>query len=104
MSVAQDQVRIAIVVVVEKLQPPAAEQARGLSNLTRFVDECQVLLILIEAKEFLVYIGYKQVLPTVAVIVGGVHAHPGTRTTGIAICNSRRETNLLELTLAFIEE
>ena len=46
---------------------------------------------MVEAEEFLIDIGDKQILPTIAIKVRGVHSHPGARGAGIAVGHSRYE-------------
>src|SRR5204863_7280523 len=73
MPVGQDQVRIAVVVIVEKLQAPAAQQSRGRPDFTRLVSEGQILFVVIKAEQFLINVGDEQVLPAVAVEIGRIN-------------------------------
>src|SRR6266404_7766272 len=104
MAVDQQQVRITVVVVIEELQTPPAQQLRGWSNLPRFVGEGQVLLIVIQTEEFLVDISHKEVLPAVAIIIGCVHAHAGARASGFAVRHARPKPCLFELAAPFVDE
>ena len=83
MAVGKKKIGIAIVVIIEKLQPPAAQQTSRWTNLARLVGEGEVLLVVVEAEQLLIDVGDKQILPAVAVKVRGIHTH--TRTGGAVI-------------------
>src|ERR1043166_7219473 len=104
MSVRENQIRIAVVVEVEEAQPPAAEQTRRWSNLARLVDECQVLLILIETEQLLIDVRDEQVLPTIAIDIRGIDSHSRARRTRVAVSDAREESDLFKLSVAFVHE
>ncbi len=104
MSVGEDEIGIAVVVVVEELQPPAAQEARSLADLAGLVQEGEVFLVLVEAEEFLIDVGDEQVLPAVAVVVGGVNAHPRARRARVAEGHARGQADLLEPAAATVHE
>src|ERR1051325_6973912 len=104
MAVREDQIGIAVVVEIEELQAPTAEQTRGWSNLARLVDEGQILLVLIKAEQFLIDVGDEQILPTVAVVIRGVDSHARTRRARIAIGDARQQPDLFKLSFTFVHE
>src|SRR5262245_5261857 len=56
-AVGQDQVGVAVVVVIEELQSPAAQQSRRLGYFARLIDEGQVFLVVVKAEQLLVDVG-----------------------------------------------
>ena len=85
MAVGEEQIDGAVVVVIEELQPPAAQQARRLRDAVdvRDVAEGLVLVVLVEREHLLIDVGDEQILLAVAVEVGGIDAHAGAR---LAVC------------------
>src|SRR5690242_11406490 len=89
---------IAIIVVIEKLQSPAAHQLAGGGNSgwTSDVVECLVMFVAVERVELMIEIGDEQVQKAVLVEIRGVdsHARPGLAT--FPKCYTRRESDLLK--------
>src|ERR1041384_6367301 len=104
MTIRQDQIRVAIVVVIKETQTPAAEQTRCRSNLAGPVDKGQVLLIVIETEQFLIDIGNEQVLPAVVVVIGCIDSHSRARRARIAVRHTGQQTGLFKLSLPLIDE
>src|SRR3984885_2580161 len=80
MAVGDDQVEIAVVVVVEELQPPTAHQAGGSTNgrIQRDIVEAAAAVVAVERIHFVVDIGDKQIDPAILVVIGGVDTHAGS--------------------------
>src|SRR5262249_23769227 len=104
MAIRQNQIGIAVVIVIEETQTPAAEQTRCRPNLAGPVDEGQIFFIVIETEQFLIDIGDEQILPTVVVVIGRIDAHSRTRRTRIAVSDSGQQTDFFKLSLPFIDE
>src|SRR6266699_684024 len=81
MPVGEEQINGAVVVVVEVLESPAAQQARGLCHAIRLCNIAKglVLIVLIDGKHFVINIGYEQILPASPSQVRSVHSHAGAR-------------------------
>jgi hypothetical protein len=79
MAVGNDQVEVAIVVEVKKLQPPAAHEAcdRPDRRSERDVVESSLMVIVVERIHLVVDVGDEKIDPAVLIVVGGVDAHPG---------------------------
>src|SRR5712692_5557665 len=77
MAVRKDEINIAVIIVVEKLQAPSAQKASGLRNGLRLrdVNESLVLVVLVQGEFFLVHVGDEEILPAVVVVVRRINAH-----------------------------
>ena len=98
MAVGQDQIDGAVVVVIEELQSPAAEQARRLGDAVgvRDVAEGLVLLVAVEREHLLIDVGDEEVLVAAAEDVGRIHAHAGARLAAVAEGDFGGQRDLLE--------
>ena len=105
-AVGQEQIDQAVVVVIEELQAPAAQQPGGLRHAVRRRDvgEELVAVVLVEREHLLIDVGDEQILLPVAVDVGSVDAHPRSGLTVGAESNLRGQRNLLPLALATVRE
>src|SRR5436853_107732 len=104
MTVRQNQIRVAVVVVIEKTQAPATEKTRCCSNLARLVDEGQILLVLIETEQLLIDVGDEQILPAIAVDIRSVNAHSRAWRTRITVRDASHQAFLFKLAIAFVDE
>src|SRR5215204_3800907 len=104
MTIRQDQIRITVVVVIEKAQAPTTEQTRRRSDFARSINKGQVFLVLIKTEQLLVDVGHEQVLPAVAVIVCRIDTHPGSRRARIAVSDTRQQPDLLKFSFPLIYE
>src|SRR5262245_14926781 len=104
MAVDKKQVRIAVVIIIKKLQPPTAQQLCRGSDLARLIGKDQFLVVVIKTEELLIDVGDEKILPTIAVVIGRINAHTGTRPPGFAVCDTRRQTDLFKLALALIQK
>src|SRR5487761_85907 len=104
--VGQQQNEIAIVVIVKKLQAPPAHEFAGLADTggKRHVVESFIMIVFINGVHFAVEVGYEQAHPSVVLKIGGIHAHAGSRPTGVAVGNSGSLGNFLEFSFAAIDE
>ena len=97
-AVGDDEVHVAVIVVVKKLQPPSAHPACSHANslLHRYVFKAPVAAVTIKRKDLLIDVGDEQVHPAVIVEVGRVDAHTRPRTAVGAICNIGGKAVLFE--------
>src|ERR1022692_1893724 len=66
----------------------------------RDIQEGLVLLVAVERKHLLIYIGDKEILKTCVEDVTGIHTHPRPGPAFLAVSNPRREAHLFELPFA----
>src|SRR5262245_23790908 len=104
MAIDEQQIRIAIVIVIEKPQSPSAQQLGGGRNLARLIRECNVFLIVIKTEEFIVDISDEKILPTIAVIVSGVDTHSRTCSARLTKSDPGCQTNFLKLFAALVDK
>ncbi len=104
--VGEHQVEVAVVVVVEELQAPPAEQPRGLRDAVGVghVLERLVAAVLVEREHLLIDVGDEQVLPAVLVEVGGIDAHARPRLAVGREAHLGRQADLLPLAAAAVHE
>src|SRR3974390_2091895 len=80
MTIAEQQIKIAVIVVIEKLQTPAAHQPCrhadpvGVGN----VSENFILVILVERVHLLIDVCLNKADPAILIVIPRVHAHAGT--------------------------
>ena len=81
MAVGEKQIDVAVVVVVEELQPPAAQQPGRLRDAVgvRDVGERFAAVVPVEREHLLIDVGDEEILVAVAVEVRGVDAHARSR-------------------------
>src|SRR4029079_2201051 len=79
MDIDQNEVRIAVVVIIEKPQPPTTQHLGRRPNFSGLVSKYHVFLVVIETKKLAIDVGYKQILPAIAIVVCRVYAHPRAR-------------------------
>src|SRR5688572_32759489 len=75
MSICQEQIKIAVIIIIKEPQAPSAEKLGGWRDFPRLVGECQIFLIMIEAEKLLLDIGHKEILPPVIVIICCINSH-----------------------------
>src|SRR5207248_8423935 len=76
-AVAEKQNQLTIVIIVKKLQAPAAHKPCRLADARppRDVVESFVMVVLVNRVAFHIYIGYEQIHPAVLVEVGRIYTH-----------------------------
>src|ERR1035437_9911262 len=94
MTVAEQKIEIAIVVVVEEFQSPSAHQARGRTNARRKGEVAKglVLVVVIERVHLVIDVGLEQINPAVLIVVSRIDSHPGTWFAENIHPNSRQQT------------
>src|SRR5882672_8908295 len=104
--IRDEQVLIAIVVIIEELYAPAAhELSRAAdSGCTGHVVEGFVVSITINGVHLLIDVGNEQVLPAILIEVRGVDAHARSSTALLAECNTGGETNFFKLAVAAVSK
>src|SRR5207247_2498796 len=105
-AVGEKQVEVAVVVVIEEFHSPAAHQPSGHADAGghRHVIENFIVAVAVESVHFLVYVRYKQVHPTVLIVVRRVHAHAGAGAAVGAVPDVGLKADLLELSFAAVRE
>ena len=105
-SVGTNKVQIAVVVVVEELESPAAHPARRHADALGHGDifKGRIAVVLIEGKNLLVDVGDEQIHPAVLIEVGGVHTHSGTGATFGTVGNVGGEPGFFEAAAAAIQK
>src|SRR5580700_11064993 len=103
-AVSEKQIQISIVVVIKKLQAPAAHRSRSFGNSrgNSQVIEGAVMIVPVNGKILAIKIGHEQVLPAVLIEVSRVHAHPGTRPTIGAVGHAGFRSDLSEFSLSIV--
>ena len=98
-AVGQEQIERSVVIVVEEAQSPAAQEARCLRHLVLEGDVAEglVLAVLVEREHLLIHVGDEEVLPAIAVEIGGIHAHAGAGAAILAESHFGRERDLFPL-------
>src|SRR5947208_13244494 len=104
MAIDQEQVGVAVIVVVKESQTPAAEELRRRRNLSWFIRKGQILLIVIQAKELLLDVRNKEVLPAIAIIVSRIDSHARSRPAGGAEGHTGCKPLLFKFPAAVIDE
>src|SRR5438552_4094516 len=105
-AVGQEQIQIAIVVVVKKFQPPTTHQPGGRADTSRssLIVKGLVMTVLIYGKHFAVDIGYEQVHPAVFIEVRRIHSHAGASAAVGAVSHACLSSNFFELSLSSIHK
>src|SRR6185369_3026364 len=95
--VGEEQVDQTVIVVVEVLHAPATQQlgSAGHPVLLRNVTKRLVFVVLVNGVHFVVDVGYKKVLPAIAVDIGSIQSHARSRSSGVAESDSRLERNFV---------
>src|SRR5262245_27760023 len=106
MTVREKQIDQTVVVVVEELQAPAAQEARRLRHTIRRRDIRKefVPLVSIQRKHLLIDIGNEEILFAVTIDVRGVHAHAGAWRAVGAEPDLGGQPDLVPLALAAVDE
>ena len=106
MAVTEQQVKIAVIVVIKKFQTPAAHQPRshpdpiGIGN----VAEHFVLIVVVERVHFLIDIGREQVDPAILIVVRCVYSHPRAGFAKAADAHACKNSDFLKSPLATVRQ
>src|ERR1700740_1391306 len=100
-AVGDKEIEIPIVIVVEKLQAPAAHQTSSAAQThwSREIFKRQVVVVLVDGIHFLIDIGDEEVLPAVLVEIGGVYAHAGAFAAILAEGDTGLQADFLKLSI-----
>src|SRR5689334_23567581 len=84
MTIRENKIEVAIVIVIEELQAPSAQETRGLRDRLglRYIGECPISEIVVQREFFLIDVRDKKILPAIVVKVSRIHSHSGA---GLAI-------------------
>src|SRR5438067_4698159 len=76
-AIADDEIEITVIVIIEKLQSPAAEQPRRVRNVRSGsnIVEGRIVAIAIKREHLMIDIGYEEVEPAVLIEIGCIYAH-----------------------------
>src|SRR6185369_10581580 len=104
--VREEQIKIAIIVIVEKLKPPSAHETScgGDTRGKRLIIKSFVMVILVDGEHLSIDIGDEEVHPAVLVEIGGIHAHARTRASLGAVSHASLLGDLLEFACATIHK
>ena len=104
-AVAQKQVKIAVVVIVEKLspQPLMSRVADAIPLVSTLIIKSLIAVILVQRVHFVVDVGDEKAHPAVFVEISRVQAHAGAWATGLAVRDSGLRPDFLELSSATID-
>src|SRR5579883_541600 len=105
-AVGEKQVEVAVVIVIEELEPPAAHQARCCADAgcVGLIIKSLVVVVLIERILFVIDVGDEEVQPSVLIEVGGIDSHAGSGTASLAETYSGKGGDFFELAVAAIHE
>src|SRR3984893_3250244 len=104
--VGEQQIEVAIVVVVKKLQTPPAHEFGGFADTG---GKCQVIkrlitIIFIYGEHFAVEVCHEQAHPSIIIKICRVHSHAGSRTARVTVSHAGSGGDLIESSLAAIDE
>ncbi len=77
MAVAEQQIYVAVIVKIEKFQPPATKKLRRPANAcgNRHIFEALILIIVVKGEHLLVHVCDEEIRPAILIVIGRVHAH-----------------------------
>src|SRR6185437_12978269 len=107
MAVGNHEIKIAVVVVVEELEPPAAHEFAGGGNsgFTSDVVERLIMFVAVERVELMIEVGDEHVHEAILVEISGVDSHAGPSLAAFAERDTGCESDLLEvLPLLILEQ
>ena len=95
MAVAEYQVDVAVVVVIEKLQPQPLISGSNSSNAESAGDIRKgfVLLVVVQRIGLVIHVGHKQIDPAVLIIVRRIHSHAGAGLAERVVSHSGQQTD-----------
>ena len=98
MPICDHEIKIAVIIVIEEFQTPAAHELGGAGN-TRWrseIVEGLVVLVSVHRIKLMIEIGNEQVHPAVLIEIRGVHTHPGAGFPSFAEADAGGEPDLFE--------
>src|SRR5579883_1149349 len=106
MTIHDEQIGIAVVVVVEEFYAPSAHETGDSADAgwTGHFVEREITIVLINRIHFVVDVGDKKVLPAIVVEIGGIDAHAGARPALLAESHAGIEANVRECAVLFVKE
>src|SRR5688572_14823620 len=104
MAIYQEQVRIAVIVIIKEPQAPTTQKLRRRSYLARLVGKREIFLIMIKTKKLLLNVCHEKVLPAVAIIICGIDTHSGTGFSRSTEAHAGGEPDLFEFAAPIINK
>src|SRR5579863_1281722 len=106
MAVYNEQVDVAVIVVVEEFHSPTAHQAGSPANShrSRQVVEGLVVVVPIDGIHLLVHVSDEEILPAILIEIRGVNAHPGARPPFLAESDAGFQTDIREFSVLLIQK
>ena len=103
-SIGNEQVSVAVVVVVEEFHAPAAHQSRQAPKAhgSGHVLEAEVVSVAIDRIHFLIHIGYEKILPAILIEIRRIDPHAGSFAALLAVGHAGFEPNVLEFCIALV--
>ena len=105
-TIGDEQINVAVIVVIEKLNSPAAHQSSDHANMrgNRDIVERLVMIVVIKRIHFLVDVGDKQVCPSILIVIRSVHTHARARSSIHAVAHAGLQRDFFEPSLTAVDE
>src|SRR5262252_6472053 len=104
MSVYEEKIWRTVVVIIKESDAPATQELSSGRDFSGLVGKREVFLIGIKAEKFAIDIRDEQILPPVPIVINSVDTHAGTGFARVAISDPGGQADLLELSVAFVDE
>src|ERR1700685_2092857 len=98
MSVRDQEIEVAVVVIVKELKPPSAHEFGCIGNPRRTgnIVESLVMAVPVERVELVSQIRHEQIHPTILVEIRGIDSHTRPRFSAFAVRNTAGESDFLK--------
>src|SRR5882762_3232644 len=102
MPVGQNQVRVAVIIVIQEPQPPPAQQAcwAGNSMASTEIRKSLVAVVSVNRKSLLIDVGHEKVLAAVLVEIRRIDPHAGASQPIFAVPHTGSQSDLFEFLAA----
>src|SRR5215472_10515728 len=106
MAIYDEQVDVAIVIVIEEFQSPPAHQPGDATDAHRPGDivESQVVVVFVHGIHFMIHVRDEEVLPAILIEVRGIDAHPRARPPLLAEGHAGIQADVHEFSVFLIEK
>ena len=106
MSIGDEKVHVAVVVIIEKLHSPPAHQARQTPQThgSGLVLEGKVMVVPVDGIHLLIHVRDEEVLPTVLVVIRRIHTHAGSLAAILAVGHACFKRGVFELSVVLVHK
>src|SRR5215831_6503626 len=106
MAIYDEQVDVAIVIVIEEFQSPPAHQPGDATDAHRPGDivESQVVVVFVYGIHFMIHVRDEEVLPAILIEVRGIDAHPRARPPLLAEGHAGIQADVHEFSVFLVEK